>query len=232
MLSQRQRRMLEDARRVLESPPEAKNVAFLQVRTLTLGPTLAYLTLILTLTLTLTLILILTLRITLTLSPTLTLPLLQRVALLTRAMSGGRVTMCKSGEDCTSNPHPNPNPIRAPQLIPNLTLTPTLIRQGPHLHVRHARARQVIGMVVVVVVLLLLVVLTKSRTRSTLTTSYGCTYHGRLAVLTIAVPTMPVPTIAGCCRSSTAWRPRSWRVWWPPCADGVCAARTCAHPPR
>ena len=53
MLSQRQRRMLEDARRVLESPPEAKNVAFLQVRTLPLGPTLAYLTLILTLTLTL-----------------------------------------------------------------------------------------------------------------------------------------------------------------------------------
>ena len=31
MLSQRQRRMLEEARRVLESPPEAKNVAFLQV---------------------------------------------------------------------------------------------------------------------------------------------------------------------------------------------------------
>ena len=39
---------------------------------------------------------------------------------------------------------------------------------------------------------------------------------------------MPVSTIAGCCRSSTAWRPRSWRVWWPPCADGACAARTCA----
>ena len=106
MLSQRQRRMLEDARRVLESPPEAKNVAFLQVWTLPLGPTRAYLTLILTLTLTLTL------------SPTLTLPLLQRVALLTRAMSGGRVTMCKSGEDCTSNPHPNPNPIRAPLTHP------------------------------------------------------------------------------------------------------------------
>ena len=112
MLSQRQRRMLEEARRVLESPPEAKNVAFLQVRTLTLGPTLAYLTLIL--------ILILTLSLTLTLSPTLTLPLLQRVALLTRAMSGGRVTMCKSGEDRTSNPHanPNPNPIRAPLTHP------------------------------------------------------------------------------------------------------------------
>ena len=106
MLSQRQRRMLEDARRVLELPPEAKNVAFLQVWTLPLGPTRAYLTLILTLTLTLTL------------SPTLTLPLLQRVALLTRAMSGGRVTMCKSGEDCTSNPHPNPNPIRAPLTHP------------------------------------------------------------------------------------------------------------------
>ena len=118
MLSQRQRRMLEDARRVLESPPEAKNVAFLQVWTLPLGPTRAYLTLILTLTLTLTLILILTLRLTLTLSPTLTLPLLQRVALLTRAMSGGRVTMCKSGEDRTSNPHPNPNPIRAPLTHP------------------------------------------------------------------------------------------------------------------
>ena len=105
MLSQRQRRMLEEARRVLESPPEAKNVAFLQVWTLTLGPTLAYL-MILTLTLTL--------------SPTLTLPLLQRVALLTRAMSGGRVTMCKSGEDRTSNPHanPNPNPIRAPLTHP------------------------------------------------------------------------------------------------------------------
>ena len=68
MLSQRQRRMLEDARRVLESPPEAKNVAFLQVRTLPLGPTLAYLTLILTLTLTLTLTLSLSLSLTLALT--------------------------------------------------------------------------------------------------------------------------------------------------------------------
>ena len=55
LVSHRQRQMLDEARGLLESPPEAKNVVFLQ-----------------------------------------------RVALLTRAMSGGRVTMCKSGKDRTS----------------------------------------------------------------------------------------------------------------------------------
>ena len=74
MLSQRQRRMLEEARRVLESPPEAKNVAFLQVDA-NPSPTLTCLTLILTLTLTLTLTLSLSLSLTLTLSLSLTLAL-------------------------------------------------------------------------------------------------------------------------------------------------------------
>jgi hypothetical protein len=77
--------VLAQARQLLEAPPAAKNVAFLQARprrTSPLGPAAPaphpWRS-----------------RLTSTTA-------LQTVALLTRVLSGGRVTMCKSGKDRTS----------------------------------------------------------------------------------------------------------------------------------